>query len=132
MGQATQITRVTPIDAPTTALNKSWQAALASVNANSPWQYYDLVGTQWPTLTSTDCNKASATNPAGNPAPQFLANTTLESYTQGNTPSTSSSCIECHKNAAATTGKFSDFTYMLSMAKSATPATTAPATTPKP
>jgi hypothetical protein len=131
VGQPTQITRVTPIDAPTTALNKSWQAALASVNANSPWQYYDLVGTQWPTLTSTDCNKASATSPAGNPAPQFLANTTLESYTQGNTPNTSSSCIECHKNAAATTGKFSDFTYMLSMAKSATPATTAPAT-PKP
>ena len=51
-GKPTQIARVTPIDAPTTALNKSWQAALAAVNPNSPWQYYELVSTQWPTLVS--------------------------------------------------------------------------------
>jgi hypothetical protein len=126
-GQPTQITRVTPIDAPTTALNKSWQAALASVNPNSPWQYYDLISTQWPTQGSNGCNALSQTSPDGNPAPQFLANTTLESYIQGNTPNTSSSCIECHVNAAATTGKFSDFTYMLSMAKSAAKPAATPA-----
>jgi hypothetical protein len=126
-GQPTQIARVTPIDAPTVALNKSWQAALASVNPASPWQYYDLISTQWPTQTSNGCNALSETSPAGNPAPQFLANSTLESYIQSAVPNVSSSCIECHMNAAATTGKFSDFTYMLSMAKSAVnPATAAP------
>ena len=119
---------MTPIDAPTTALNKSWQAALASVNPASPWQYYDLISTQWPTQTSSGCNALSQVSPDGNPAPQFLADTTLESYIQGKVPNTSSSCIECHTNAAATTGKFSDFTYMLSMAKSAVK----PAATPKP
>ena len=125
-GQPTQVARVTPIDAPTMALNKAWQTALASVNPASPWQHYELVSTQWPTLTSTGCNDLSPVSPAGNPAPQFLANTTLESYIQGTTPNASSSCIECHRNATATTGKFSDFTYMLSMAKSAKPAAPKP------
>jgi hypothetical protein len=130
-GKPTLIARVTPIDAPTTALNKSWQAALAAVNPNSPWQNYDLVSTQWPTLVSKDCNTpATGASPLGNPAPQFLANTTLESYIQGNTPNVSSSSIGCHKNATAMTGKFSDFTYMLSMAHPL--AAPAPATTPAP
>lgn len=123
-GQPTQIARVTAIDPSTTALNKSWQAALAAVSPTSPWQNYELVSTQWPTLVSKDCNTpAAGASPLGNPAPQFLANTTLESYIQGNTPNVSSSCIGCHKNAAAMTGNFSDFTYMLSLAKPlATPA----------
>jgi hypothetical protein len=116
-GMPTQIMRVTPIDAATSAINASWQAALAGVGATSPWRYYELIGTQWPTEASPNCQSVSPVDPLGTPTPQFLANATLESYIQGKTPNVSSSCVECHRNATGTNGKFSDYTYMLSMAK---------------
>jgi hypothetical protein len=66
-----------------------------------------LVSTQWPT------DAGSKTDPTGRPAPTFLANTTAETYIQGTVPQASSNCIGCHNNATTTTGKFSDFTYIL-------------------
>jgi hypothetical protein len=33
------------------------------------------------------------------PAPTFMANSTLETYSQGEVPIASSSCIACHGNA---------------------------------
>lgn len=109
-GTPTQVVRDIPIDGPTRALNAEWQARLKGVDAASPWQYYELVSTQWPTN--------AAGSPTGNPAPQFLANTTLETYVQGNVPNVSSSCIMCHNNATTTASRPSDFSYMLELARS--------------
>lgn len=118
-GRRSQIVRMIPMDAPTQALNARWQAALRAVNPASVWQHYQLVSTQWPTAPAKGCDVASTApaNMSGAPAPQFLANTTLESYIQGKTPNTSSSCIECHLNATTTSAGFSDFTYLLQRAQ---------------
>jgi hypothetical protein len=63
------------------------------------------------------------------PAPTFMANSTLETYSQGDVPLASSSCIACHGNAvgfqkgasAPKPGQMhlnqSDFTFMLEKAQ---------------
>ena len=63
------------------------------------------------------------------PAPTFLANSTLETYSQGDIPLASSSCIACHGNAVGfqrsasnPQGRYanlnqSDFTFMLEKAQ---------------
>jgi hypothetical protein len=108
-GFTSQVTRVTPLTAATVKLNASFQAILAG----TAWQYYELVSTQWPT------NAQSKTDPTGVPAPTFLANTTLETYTQGSVPQASSSCMACHNNATDTTGRAADFTFTLERAQAA-------------
>ena len=110
-----QITRVIPIDSATRALNAEWQGRLRGVNGRSVWQFYELVSTQWPTAPGASLGGPT---PMGNPAPQFLANTTLETYIQGRVPNVSSSCIGCHNNATTTTNMFSDFSYLLERAQS--------------
>jgi hypothetical protein len=106
-----QVERVIPIDDDAKKLNKKYQDAFRSIVKNSVWANYELVSTQWP----TDAKNVS--DPTGKPAPTFLANTTLETYIQGRTPQTSSSCIACHNNASTTAGTFSDFTYLLQRAE---------------
>jgi len=98
-----QITRVIPLTDATVAINASFHAILKG----TVWENYMLISTQWPT------NAASKTDPTGRPAPTYLANTTAETYIQGRVPMSSSNCIECHNNATTTTGRFSDFTYIL-------------------
>lgn len=88
---------------------------LLGVSSSSVWQNYELISTMWPTNTGT-C-QAIASDPLGTPAPNFLANTTLETYIQGMVPNVSSNCIECHNNATMTTPVPSDFTYILQRAK---------------
>jgi hypothetical protein len=85
------------------------------VSASSVWQNYELISTMWPTNTG-QC-VANAGDPLGTPAPNFLANTTLETYIQGMVPNVSSNCIECHNNATMTTSVPSDFTYILQRAQ---------------
>jgi hypothetical protein len=106
-GYHSQVIRVIPITAATAGLSAQFQALLKG----TVWASYALISTQWPT------NAASKTDPTGAPAPQFLANTTMETYVQGRVPISSSSCIACHNNAADTQGKFSDFTYILERAQ---------------
>lgn len=106
-GFTSQITRVVPLDAATVALNTSFQQILAG----TAWQHYQLVSTQWPT------DAGSATDPNGVPAPVFLANTTLETYSQGEVPQASSSCMACHGNATDTASRESDFTFLLGNAQ---------------
>ncbi|PTT78776.1 hypothetical protein DBR42_22705 [Pelomonas sp. HMWF004] len=108
-GFTSQITRVTPLTDATVKLNTSFQAILTS----TVWQHYELISTQWPT------NAQSKVDPTGVPAPTFLANTTLETYTQGQVPQASSSCMACHNNAADTTGRPADFTFTLERARAA-------------
>lgn len=106
-GFKSQISRVTALTDATVSLNTSFQSILT----NTVWQNYELVSTQWPT------DAGSKVDPTGVPAPTFLANTTLETYTQGEVPQASSSCMDCHNNAADTTGRASDFTFILERAK---------------
>ena len=47
----------------------------------------------------TDFDKQPDMNCA--PAPTFLANSTLETYSQGRIPQASSSCMACHGNATS-------------------------------
>ena len=93
-------------DAP--ALNKAFQMILAG----TVWANYMLISTQWPT------DARSATDPTGAPAPTFLANTTLETYSQGKMPIASSSCMACHGNATTQhkPATPSDFTFTLEKA----------------
>lgn len=88
---------------------------LLGVSSSSVWQNYELISTMWPTNTG-QC-QASPGDPLGTPAPNFLANTTLETYIQGMVPNVSSNCIECHNNATMTTPVPSDFTYVLQRAQ---------------
>ena len=105
-----------PIPASAKARNADAQRLLASVSAKSVWQNYELLSTQWPTNVGGNCT-AKAADPFGTPAPQFLANTTLETFIQGKVPLASSSCIACHSNAAMTSGATADFTYLLQRAQ---------------
>lgn len=102
-----QITRVIPITEDVARMNRDFQGLLA----NTVWQNYELVSTQWP------ANATSKTDPTGDPAPVFLANTTMETYIQGRVPLSSSSCMACHGNATTTAGRTSDFTFILERAK---------------
>lgn len=113
----TQVERLTPIDSGTAALNAAYQAKLKGVNKNSVWQYYQLVGTQWPVHPDQV--------PLGDPFPQFLGNAVLETYIQGIiendtvklVPNVSTSCMHCHNGATMiSNGKASDFTFLLERA----------------
>jgi hypothetical protein len=99
------------------ARNADARKLLVSVNPKSVWQNYELISTMWP----TDPGNCAAVpgDPLGNPAPTFLANTTLETYLQRNPPqpNVTSQCIECHNNATMTVPVPSDFTYILQRAQ---------------
>lgn len=73
-----------------------------------------LLSTQWPSnFACTSLHSANFGTPAPktdfvkqpdmtcSPAPTFFANSTLETYSQGNIPLASSSCIACHGNAVS-------------------------------
>ncbi|POG10047.1 hypothetical protein BGP84_10030 [Pseudomonas putida] len=83
-----QIVREIPLTAATHQLNAQWQGALKG----TVWANYQLISTQWPTDPADNCEIPSPTNPLGTPAPNFLANATLETYNQGTTPQASSCC----------------------------------------
>ena len=106
-GFKSQVTRVTSLTDATDTLNASFQPILVG----TVWDNYELISTQWPT------DPTNKIDPTGVPAPVFLANTTLETYTQGAVPQASSSCMDCHNNAADTTGRASDFTFILERAQ---------------
>jgi hypothetical protein len=103
-----QITRAIPLTRDVRELNKSFQALLKG----TVWANYQLIITQWP---SDATNKIDRT---GVPAPTYLANTTLETYSQGSIPLASSSCMACHNNATTHAGSPSDFTFTLEKARS--------------
>jgi len=118
-GPPTQVVRADVLPpfatASASAQNAAAEKLLAGVNAKSVWQHYELVSTQWPTHTG-QC-AIVATDPEGTPAPPMLANTTLETFIQGTVKNVHSSCIACHNNATMTSGKDSDFTFLLQRAR---------------
>ncbi len=111
----TQVARVVPLTDETKALNKRYQDKLRAIDPKTPWQNYMLISTQWPTRAG-DPTSFQNPDPQGSPAPMVLANTTLETYTQGTIPQIGTSCTECHFRATSRIGKWTDFTYTLGMA----------------
>jgi hypothetical protein len=106
-----QIARTVHLTDETTVINKEFHAVLGDKNV---WANYILIGTQWPSdfpcathpsalrdppLPGTDFDKEPDMNCA--PTPTFLANSTLETYSQGDIPQASSSCMGCHGNAVS-------------------------------
>ena len=133
-----QITRTIPLTDATKNMNARFQDLLK----NTVWKNYMLLSTQWPSgfpcaqqvakvdpgpTPNTDFEKQPDMTCA--PAPTFLANSTLETYSQGSVPLASSSCMDCHGNAvshqrrpanAKPEDKYfnqSDFTFMLEKAR---------------
>lgn len=94
-----------------TDLNKPFRDTLKG----TVWEHYMLLATQWPSAHD------SKTDPLGAPAPTYLANTTLETYSQGKVPLASSSCMACHGNATTqhVPATASDFTFILEKAQKA-------------
>ena len=79
-------------------LNQSFRKILKG----TVWENYILLTTQWPS------DFASKTDPTGAPAPIYLANSTLETFSQGKVPLASSSCMACHGNAVSFQRRDSD------------------------
>ena len=127
-----------PLTDETKQMNNQFQEILG----NAVWKDYMLLSTQWPSdfgcakkemsagrcrrLPATDFTKEPDMNCA--PAPTFLANSTLETYSQGTNPLASSSCMACHGNAVSQQVRppdmkaedffnQSDFTFMLEKAR---------------
>ncbi|HXW27667.1 MAG TPA: hypothetical protein VEK73_23165 [Xanthobacteraceae bacterium] len=90
-------------------LNQAFRAILKG----TVWENYMLIATQWPT------DSTNKIDPTGVPAPTYLANTTLETYSQGRIPLASSSCMACHNNATTqhVPATSSDFTFILEKAR---------------
>ena len=102
------IVRETPLTDAAKNMNKIFHSMLQG----TVWENYMLISTQWP--SAFGCTSLHSKNPAVpapdtdflkqpdmncSPAPTFLANSTLETYSQGDIPLASSSCIACHGNA---------------------------------
>jgi hypothetical protein len=105
-----QIVRKNSLTDDTNSINDQFHAILGK----TVWNNYMLIGTQWPSATTctkdqsllqdapspfTDFDKQPDMNCA--PTPIFLANSTLETFSQGEVPLASSSCMACHGNATS-------------------------------
>jgi hypothetical protein len=139
-GFKSQITRTLPLTDATKKMNSEFQGILG----NTVWKNYMLLSTQWP--SAFPCAGQTVKTPPSNPgvdpdtdfkkepdmtcapAPTYLANSTLETYSQGSVPLASSSCMACHGNAVSYQQRAqddqreerlfnqSDFTFMLEKA----------------
>jgi hypothetical protein len=133
-----QIVRETPL----TDAAKNMNTIFHSMLKGTVWENYMLLSTQWPSAFScTSLHSGNPPDPLPNtdfqkqpdmncsPAPTYFANSTLETYSQGNIPLASSSCIACHGNAVGFQTSASnpqpgevrlnqsDFTFMLEKAQ---------------
>ena len=154
-----QIVRETPLTDAAKNMNAVFHSMLP---ANNVWQNYMLLSTQWPSAFAIHCTGLTSQNanvPAPqtdfikqpdmtcSPAPTYLANSTLETYSQAEKPAdkpadsmaalrdspavplATSSCIACHSNAVGfqrtasnreggrANLNQSDFTFMLEKAQ---------------
>jgi hypothetical protein len=131
-----QIVRETPL----THAAKNMNTIFHSILKGTVWENYILISTQWPSSFScTKLRSPNAPDPKNDfirqpdmncsPAPTYMANSTLETYSQGDIPQASSSCIGCHGNAVGFQARAanpkpedlqlnqSDFTFMLEKAQ---------------
>jgi hypothetical protein len=105
-----QIVRETPL----TNAAKHMIDIFHDILKGTVWVNYMLLSTQWPSnFGCTFVHAQSSDAPAPktdflkqpdmtcSPAPTYFANSTLETYSQGEVPMASSSCIACHGNAVS-------------------------------
>jgi len=95
------VTRVMPIGiatGTTPATNANYQALLAKAAPDSPWQYYQLVMTQWPVPGNAPQNPGfpKFSFPGLKPTSSF-ANVTMETFDQ---TSITFGCMNCHNFTA--------------------------------
>lgn len=120
------VTRVKPIGigpGTTPATNTAYQQLFAQTAPTSPWQYYELVMTQWPVPGKTPSNPGSPgfsfpgkINP-GDDASSF-ANVTLETFDQ---QKVGTGCMNCHNATAHPGGSSTGNDFLWSLAVNAYP-----------
>jgi hypothetical protein len=117
--------QVFPDEDDVNTLNKAFHAWLQI--SNTVWSNYDLINTQWPSAfpCAKDEHPEKLPDATCAPFPSFLANATLETFSQPEqaktgVPLATSSCISCHNNATThhVPARRSDFTYILEKAQS--------------
>lgn len=108
-----QIVRTTSLDKPQAGMQaqtNKLNAAFRGILGSTVWSNYELITTQWPTTPNDPVKKF------GSPFPLNAANSTMETYVQGNAP-LDSSCMACHGNATTARGIPADFSYVLERAQ---------------
>jgi hypothetical protein len=114
----------------TPATNSAYQKLLAAAAPNSPWQYYQLVMTQWPTPGSMPSNQATpdhtipGNDPKTTPVLSSFANVTMETFSQG---SIFGGCMFCHNATAHPQGNAQGDDFLWSLAVNAYRDTAQPA-----
>jgi hypothetical protein len=100
------VTRVKPIHTSTQKTNQAYRAALAA--QNSPFQFYQLVMTQWPLAANSPATPGTPANtfPGSGSDQTSFANVTLETFDQNNIRT---GCMNCHNSTMAA----SDFLWSL-------------------
>lgn len=84
------VCQVTNISSGVQQINKSWQSNLAG----TVWANYQLIDTINPSVTGGPTNPIPISG--ANVNTNILANTTMETYVQGNGPGNGQSCMDCH------------------------------------
>jgi hypothetical protein len=95
-----QIVRETPLTDAARHMNDIFHDILKG----TVWENYMLLSTQWPSnfgCTNLHADFLRQPDMTCSPAPTYFANSTLETYSQGEVPLASSSCIACHGNAVS-------------------------------
>jgi hypothetical protein len=114
-GFHSQIVRTTLLPDDAIVTRAKWNPQFRKLLAGTVWANYELVSTQWPRVHN------DPVHPIGQPFPEYMANTTMETYVQASlkgisTPQSTSSCMQCHGNATTIFGRGSDFTFVLTRA----------------
>lgn len=100
----TEVIRTSNIDPAAQQMNPEMQGMLRNAAPNSPWQYYQMVTTQYPA-------NPGGTVPFGQPTPTTSVNTTMETFVRP------SSCLGCHGTAQNINKNVSaDYSFMLAQA----------------
>ncbi len=118
----TQVEQVFPVPSTVRNINSYVRSLIASADPASPWQFYEMLGTQWPTATvRVGAPGDRPPLPEGTPSTFTLMNPVIETHQQ----LANVSCIGCHAKAAtakaAPNGPFAaNYSYLLAHAQSAT------------
>jgi hypothetical protein len=123
---ATQVEQVFPVAPSARAINEHAHALIRAADPNSPWQFYVLLGVQWPQFAlglPTPVPDPRRALPAGvplslgTPSTLTLMNPVLETFHQ----TLNVSCLGCHANGptalrAGTTPLAADYSFLFAHA----------------
>ncbi|MGO8916822.1 MAG: hypothetical protein ACLQJR_13030 [Stellaceae bacterium] len=128
--QSTQVEQVFPVAPSARAINDFVRALIRSDDHDSPWQFYQLLGVQWPQYAFglpapvPDPRQRLAQGvplSVGTPSTQTLMNPVLETFRQ----SPNVSCLGCHAGGAIAASNgvaplAADYSFLLGHAQGAT------------